>query len=75
MENDKCPKRIKVSAYSGFKLNERPLSFFLNERHYKVKQIIDSWRDPDHDIFKVKADDGKEYTLKWNRVLDKWFLG
>lgn len=75
MGNNKYQKRVKVTAYSGHKLNERPVSFFLNKRNYKVKQIIERWRDPDHDFFKVKADDGKEYILKWNRERDEWILG
>ena len=65
---------IKVSAYSGYKLNERPLSFLLNEQLFEVKQIIYSWRDPDHDFFRIEADDEKEYVLKWNRAEDEWFL-
>ena len=64
MENDKYLKRIKVSAYSGYKLNERPVSFFLKKRYNEVKLIIETWRDPDNDFFKVKADDGKEYIFK-----------
>ena len=67
-------KNLKVSAYSGYKMNERPLYFILNERKFMVNQIVDSWRDPDHDCFKVKSDDKKEYILKWNRMLDQWFL-
>jgi hypothetical protein len=39
-----------------------------------VQNIIDRWHGVEHDYFKVMADDGKVYFLKWNRILDLWVL-
>jgi len=65
---------IEVVAYSGYKANERPLSFVLDGRKRDVKEVVDQWIGPDLDYFRVIADDGLLYLLKWNRSLDRWFL-
>ncbi|MFN3467551.1 MAG: hypothetical protein ACK4WF_07615 [Candidatus Brocadiales bacterium] len=31
---------IKVKSYSGYRAEERPMSFFLGDREYKVKEIL-----------------------------------
>jgi hypothetical protein len=67
-------KHIEVSCYSGYKANERPLSFVLGERKFQVKRIVERWFGQDYDYFKVFADDGGVYTLKWHRRRDRWSL-
>jgi hypothetical protein len=31
---------------SGFRANERPTSFLLDDREIEVRSILESWRDP-----------------------------
>ena len=66
--------KIEVVTYSGYKANERPLSFMLDSRKRDVTEVVDQWIGPDYDYFRVIADDGLLYLLKWNRSLDRWFL-
>ncbi len=68
------PKKIEVVAYSGYKANERPLYLVLDEQRLEVKKTLDTWYGVEHDYFKVLADDGKVYLLKWHRFLDMWFI-
>jgi hypothetical protein len=68
------PKKIEVVAYSGYKANQRPLYLVLDEQRLEVKNTIDTWYGVEHDYFKVLADDGKVYLLKWHRSLDLWFV-
>lgn len=68
------PKKIEVVAYSGYKANERPLYLVLDEQRLEVKNTLDTWYGVEHDYFKVLADDGKVYLLKWHRSLDLWFV-
>lgn len=74
MPEDTFPRKIEVTAYSGYKANERPLYFVLDERKLEVKDIIDRWYGVEHDYYKVVADDGKIYLLRWHRILDLWFV-
>ena len=74
MKKDDLPKNIKVHAYSGYKANERPTAFVVDDGRYNVTHIIDRWYGEEHDYFKVLADDGKIYLLKWHRITDTWVL-
>jgi len=74
VKKDDLPKPIKVSAYSGFKANERPTAFTVDGQRRDVANVIDRWYGVEHDYFKVLADDGKVYLLRWHRILDLWFL-
>jgi hypothetical protein len=71
---DQLPKKVQVTAYSGYKANERPLSFATEEERLEVKEIIDRWYGVENDYFKVLAGDGRVYILKWQRLLDVWLL-
>lgn len=67
-------KLIEVNCYSGYKANERPLSFVLGERTFQVIRIVERWVGEEHDYFKVIADDEEVYILKWHRNQDRWSL-
>ena len=65
---------IKVEAYSGYKADERPLSFAIGERVFRVEEILDRWYGEDYEYFKLKADDGCTYIIRYNRAEDEWEL-
>jgi len=72
-------ERISVQAYSGYKVNERPVSFSLRGRRYRVIEIVDRWYEGYNgpaalDYFKVIADDGQSYILRYNSLFDAWSL-
>ena len=66
--------KIEVSAYSGYKINEQPLYFVLGLQKIEIRGILDRWYGQEHDYFKVLAENGKAYIIKWHRSLDAWFL-
>ncbi|MFC1886779.1 hypothetical protein ACFLZM_06965 [Thermodesulfobacteriota bacterium] len=55
---------ITINWYSGYKADERPVSFVLDGCKLMVDEIIDRWISPEFTFFKVLADDGKVYLLK-----------
>ena len=65
---------IKVECYSGYKADEKPLSFSIDDKKFMIEKIIDQWRTPDSECFKILADDGGEYILKHDVRNDKWDL-
>ena len=72
---------INVNAYSGYKSDERPASFRFQGKDYKVVEIVDRWyegsvesKNPCMNYFKVKAEDSREYVLRYNSLFDKWSI-
>lgn len=63
-----------VECYSGYKANERPLSFQLDDRNIAVKELLDKWYGIDYTYFKVRADDDNTYILKYDEHKDEWSL-
>ena len=55
---------INVESYSGYKADEKPVSIIIGEKKHRVDRIIEQWRSPEYNYFKVQADDGKGYILK-----------
>lgn len=74
MTSDEKSNYIKVECYSGYKADERPVSFIFGVKKLVVEKIIDQWRNPDADYFKVLAHDGKGYLLMHNNIKDTWIL-
>ncbi len=63
-----------VECYSGYKANERPLSFTLGDRRLAIKELLDQWYGIDYAYFKVRADDDNIYILKYDEREDELSL-
>ncbi len=72
--SEDIPCIIYVECYSGYRANERPVRFSWKDKTYNVINIIDRWYGIEHDYFKVLADDGRVYLIRWNRYEDFWSL-
>jgi hypothetical protein len=66
--------KLKVEGYSGYKADQRPTRFTMNDRSYRVEEVLDTWYGPDHAYFKVRADDSNIYILKHLPESDEWTL-
>ena len=65
---------ISVECYSGYRADERPVSFISGGRKLVVDRIMDQWRSPDNEYFKVLANDGKVYLLMHDIEKGRWVL-
>ncbi len=63
---------LKVKTYSGFKTNEKPLSFTKDGIENEITEIVDAWVGVQYDYWKVKVESGERYLLKVNREKDIW---
>jgi hypothetical protein len=54
---------IHFDCYSGFKANERPREFILDEELYEIAAVLDQWYEPSATYFKVQSTEGKTYLL------------
>ena len=68
------PLPIIVTAYSGYKTNERPKSFLVDEDWYDIASIEDRWLEPDFEYFKVRTTDQKTYLLRYEPQGAVWTL-
>ena len=58
------PMKLTVECYSGRKVDEQPVRFWLGGRQYRVETVLDQWYDPESIFYKVRADDGNLYILR-----------
>jgi hypothetical protein len=65
---------IYVDAYSGYKANERPISFQLDGHLYQIDVVEDQWYSPDAMFFRVRTCKGKKYLLRFNERAGVWTL-
>ncbi len=65
--------RVHVECYSGWKADERPIRFRLDDRDYQIQEIIGQWYGPDGTYFKVRAG-GVLRVLRHDPSNDAWTL-
>src|SRR5215510_14680276 len=65
---------IHVDANSGYKANERPRQFTLDEVVYEIAAVVDQWYEPSATYFKVQTTEGKTYLLRYDEETDEWTL-
>ena len=65
---------IHVDAYSGYKANERPTQFCLDEDGFEITEVEDRWYERDAEYFRVRTPEGKRYILRYDSQEDQWTL-
>jgi hypothetical protein len=72
---------IKVECHAGYKADEYPICFYLDDERFVIQEIKDRWyqgdRDPAcpvSDYFKVATAGGRSFIIKHELGNDKWFL-
>jgi hypothetical protein len=65
---------IHVTAYSGYKANERPRDFTVDEDVYEIAEVEDRWYEPEAMYFRVRSIEGKRYILRYDESEDEWTL-
>ncbi len=65
---------LEVECYAGYRADERPLALRHEGRRVAVRQLHDTWHDPDHTYFTLTGEDGLLYTIRHDRAADAWEL-
>src|SRR5215831_18147150 len=73
-QNPNVSVPIHVDSYSGYKANERPRQFVLDDEIYEIAAVLDQWYEPSAVYFKVKSTEGKTYLLRYDEQTDEWTL-
>lgn len=71
---------VRVGSHSGYKADEYPEYFVLEERRIEILEISDRWYqgesspgDPVSDYFKVRTPEGI-YLIRHDLASDEWYL-
>jgi len=74
-------KPTRVIAYSGYRSEEYPKGFYLNNQYLEIVEIVDRWYagtirsdDPIQHYFKVRSVDGRLFLMKYLPLEDVWFF-
>src|SRR5262245_37404560 len=65
---------IHVDGYSGYKANERPRYFTVDDDLYEIAAVLAEWHEPSGTYFKVQSTEGKTYLLRYDEDTDEWTL-
>ena len=65
---------IHVGAHSGYKVNERPCDFTVDEELYEIAEVEDRWYEPEAMYFRVRTTERKRYILRYDESEDEWTL-
>jgi hypothetical protein len=66
--------KVRVECYAGYQGDQEPRAFHLGGERRTVAQIAARWREPEADLFRVRADDGHTYLLRRDRETGTWEL-
>lgn len=67
-------RAVRVEAYSGYRVNERPMAVITEGRRLVVRRIMARCRTPDGDEFAVELEDGRVCRMTWDACKDRWLL-
>ncbi len=77
--NDLIP--VKVECHSGYKADEYPKRFYLDDYQFDVLEILDRWyqgeNSPDFpaaNYFKIRTQNDKTFILKQEVQNGNWYL-
>src|SRR5262245_61811883 len=73
-QNPRMSVPIHVESHSGYKANERPRQFVLDDEIYEIAAVLDQWYEPSAMYFKVQSIEGKTYLLRYDEQNDEWSL-
>ena len=65
---------VRVECYAGYRGEETPRCFYINDRRVEVVEVLDRWLAPEHRYFKVCDTDGDLYILRHDVAGDRWEL-
>lgn len=65
---------VRVACYAGYRADETPRRFWLDDRKIEIREVVDRWLGPDHRYFKVRGDDGATYLLRHDTETHLWTL-
>jgi hypothetical protein len=61
-----------VECYASTRYPERPQAFSWDGERLVVKEVESQWRTPAGPAFRIRAVDGRRFTLAYDEAADTW---
>ena len=68
------PLTIRVECYAGYRGEETPRRFFMDDKAIEIEEVVDRWLAPEHRYFKVRARENDIYILRHDELTNRWEL-
>ena len=65
---------VTVECYAGHRFPERPRAFDWEGERIEVEEVERCWRTPPGLVFRVRATDGRRFTLAYDEAADNWLV-
>jgi hypothetical protein len=65
---------IRVECHAGYRGDQEPRAFWLGERRLEAVELADRWLSSEHRYYKIRADDGDFYILRYDEIRSVWEL-
>jgi hypothetical protein len=63
---------IRVECHAGYRGDETPRRFHLDEQTIEIAEILRRWREPEALLFRVQSVTGHVYVLRRNEQTGRW---
>lgn len=64
-----------VECYSGYTFAQEPRAVIWQGQRYAVAVVEQRWRTPEGPAFRVRAEDGSRFELRYHESDDSWAIG
>ena len=64
--------QIRVDCYAGYRGEETPRRFRIDQRKIEVMEVVDRWLAPDYRYFKLSGDDDGVYIIRHDHLSETW---
>jgi len=68
------PLTVRVECYAGYRGEETPRRFFMDDKAIEIEEVIDRWLAPEHRYFKVRGGQNDIYILRYDESAQQWEL-
>lgn len=65
---------VRVECYSGHRYAQEPRAFTWRGQRVEVEMIEQAQRTPRGPVFRVRAADGRRFTLACDEAADEWTI-
>jgi hypothetical protein len=62
----------RVECHSGYRADERPERFTFGAERHDVRQVLDRWRTPAEEGYRVRAACGRVFVLRLDTSRGEW---